>query len=128
MESLENVNPKEEDGIDVGDLSSNLEGYPETKGKNEKGNEETISDGNSKQSNSVNEGNQAVSSGGDKGEDKIVENPIEKSKEDHMEMLASPAKGIEEQKKMDSIHNGFRRRIRWKKRNTLTMSSPPLMR
>ena len=36
-ESSENDIPKEEEGTNVGDFSSNLEGYPETKGKMRKG-------------------------------------------------------------------------------------------
>jgi hypothetical protein len=39
---------EEEEGTDVGDFSSNLEGYPKMKGKNEKGNEKDISEGNSR--------------------------------------------------------------------------------
>ncbi len=46
--SLENDIYEIEDGTDVGDFSSNLEGYLETKGKIEKGNETDISEGNSK--------------------------------------------------------------------------------
>ena len=46
IESFENDIPEEEEGMDVGDFSSNLDEYPETKGKNKKGNDEDISDGN----------------------------------------------------------------------------------
>ena len=47
IESSQNDIPEEEEDMDFGDFRSNLEGYPETKGKNEKGNEEDISEGNS---------------------------------------------------------------------------------
>ncbi len=63
LESRENINPEDEEDTEAGDLSSNLDGYPETKGINEKGKEEANSEGNSEQSKSVNEGNQAISSG-----------------------------------------------------------------
>lgn len=105
MEIPKNENPDEEDGIDFRYLSSNLEGYPKCKGKNEKGNDEAISEGNSDQINSKNEGNQIVSSGGDKGKDNIVENLVQKRKEDHMIKPNSPPKGTEEQNKKDLVHN-----------------------
>lgn len=71
-ENSENDISEEEDGMDDEDFISNLEGYLETKGKNEKGNEKDISEGNFEQSNSNKEDIQTIFGGGVKTKIKLL--------------------------------------------------------
>ena len=103
--SFENDIPEEEEGTDVGDFSSNLEGYPKSKGKNEKGNEEDISEGNSKKSNFDNEGNQTDSSGGKKDKEKPIQNPVVMIEEEQMVKTTPPTTEIGGQDKEDHVQN-----------------------
>ena len=50
MDCPENTYPEDEDDTDAYDLISNLDGYPDSEGNIEKGNEDTNSEGNTEQS------------------------------------------------------------------------------
>jgi hypothetical protein len=82
MDCPENTNPEDEDDTDADDLISNLDGYPDSEGNIEKGNEDTNSEGNTEQSKTDIQGDQAIS----------------REKEDHSAKTVSPIIGEEKRK------------------------------
>ena len=81
-----NTNSESEDGTDVDYLCSISDGYSDSKGTSEKGNEETNSESISNQSKAENVGDQAISSRSDKGVDTTDGNSVQKRKEGHAAM------------------------------------------
>ena len=74
--SKENNIPEEEEGMDVGDFSSNLDGYLESKEKSGKEHMEENSEDNSNQGKSGEEGNKIDSSVNKDEMKKAIEDPI----------------------------------------------------
>lgn len=115
MDCPENTYPQDEDDTDADDLISNLDRYPDSEGNIEKGNEDTNSEGNTKQSKAGIEGDQAFS----------------KEKEDHSAKTVSPIIGEEKRKEPvlndDSTGAPQDGQMEMEKNND-NVGSPPIMR
>lgn len=98
--------PEEQEGIDVGEFSSNLEGYSKMKGKNEKGREEETTKNNSEQRKFDNEGTQTMFEGADKDKDNLIDGLAIISEEENMGKASTPVKETKGQdKEVPSQHD-----------------------
>ena len=126
-----NTNSESEDGTDAEYLCSNSEGYPDSEGISEKGNEETNSESNTNQRKADNVGDQAISSRSDKGVDTTDGNSAQKRKEVHAAIL-QPLSRRQKIKRgrtlvLMSTLPVLVRRIKWIGRITMTRPVPPSM-
>ena len=103
-DSKENDIPKEEEGTNVGDFSSNLDGYSERKGKSGKEDKEENNEENSEQGNTNDEGNHTNSSVGEKEMEKFSKDQVSMREENQMVKTTSPTREVgEEDKNEDPI-------------------------